>query len=135
MLSHGANATPFGQFLRCRPAGCPTARCRTGDQTRQCALRWCVRVSGSVNGLCYSVDTGSSILTVASLIFKMSTDLQWLLIRKWNSFQHKGGNGPTFSREKVSATFTSITDLRGEMRMAGRENATRVERGGRERTA
>jgi hypothetical protein len=33
---------------------------------------------------------------------KMSTDLQWLLIRKWNSFQHKGGNGPIFSKEKVS---------------------------------
>ncbi|KAL7424312.1 hypothetical protein Q5752_001902 [Cryptotrichosporon argae] len=30
----------------------------------------------------------------------MSTDLQWLLIRKWNSFQHKSGNGPVLSREK-----------------------------------
>ncbi|WVR05484.1 hypothetical protein IAU60_002500 [Kwoniella sp. DSM 27419] len=30
----------------------------------------------------------------------MSADLQWLLIRKWNSFQVKGGQGPTFSKEK-----------------------------------
>ncbi len=30
----------------------------------------------------------------------MSTDLQWLLLRKWNSFTHHGGNGTTFSREK-----------------------------------
>ncbi|WVQ99044.1 hypothetical protein IAU59_006176 [Kwoniella sp. CBS 9459] len=30
----------------------------------------------------------------------MSADLQWLLVRKWNSFQVKGGHGPTFSREK-----------------------------------
>lgn len=32
----------------------------------------------------------------------MSADLQWLLLRKWNSFQHKSGNGPVLSREKVS---------------------------------
>jgi large subunit ribosomal protein L28e len=32
----------------------------------------------------------------------MSTDLQWLLVRKWNSFQVKGGHGPAFSKEKVS---------------------------------
>ncbi|WWD16223.1 hypothetical protein CI109_100649 [Kwoniella shandongensis] len=30
----------------------------------------------------------------------MSADLQWLLIRKWNSFQVKGGHGPVFSKEK-----------------------------------
>ncbi|WWC89712.1 uncharacterized protein L201_004637 [Kwoniella dendrophila CBS 6074] len=30
----------------------------------------------------------------------MSADLQWLLVRKWNSFQVKGGNGPSFSKEK-----------------------------------
>ncbi|KAK4689111.1 large subunit ribosomal protein L28e, partial [Tremellales sp. Uapishka_1] len=30
----------------------------------------------------------------------MSTDLQWLLVRKWNSFQLKGGKGPIFSKEK-----------------------------------
>ncbi|ORY30020.1 ribosomal L28e protein family-domain-containing protein [Naematelia encephala] len=30
----------------------------------------------------------------------MSTDLQWLLIRKYNSFQHKTANGPILSREK-----------------------------------
>ncbi|WVQ78605.1 hypothetical protein IAT38_000691 [Cryptococcus sp. DSM 104549] len=30
----------------------------------------------------------------------MSSDLQWLLIRKWNSFQVKGGQGPVFSKEK-----------------------------------
>ncbi|GFZ45912.1 hypothetical protein JCM24511_03645 [Saitozyma sp. JCM 24511] len=30
----------------------------------------------------------------------MSTDLQWLLVRKWNSFQVKGGHGPAFSKEK-----------------------------------
>ncbi|WVQ69725.1 uncharacterized protein L199_007945 [Kwoniella botswanensis] len=30
----------------------------------------------------------------------MSADLQWLLVRKWNSFQVKGGHGPTFSKEK-----------------------------------
>lgn len=32
----------------------------------------------------------------------MSADLQWLLVRKWNSFQHKAANGPIFSAEKVS---------------------------------
>ena len=30
----------------------------------------------------------------------MSTDLQWLLVRKWNSFQHRRHNGPVFSKEK-----------------------------------
>ncbi|ODN75072.1 hypothetical protein L202_06290 [Cryptococcus amylolentus CBS 6039] len=30
----------------------------------------------------------------------MSADLTWLLIRNYNSFQVKGGHGPTFSREK-----------------------------------
>lgn len=34
----------------------------------------------------------------------MSADLQWLLLRKWNSFQHKSGNGPVLSREKVSGS-------------------------------
>ena len=33
----------------------------------------------------------------------MSNDLQWLLVRKWNSFQHPGVKaGPTLSKEKVS---------------------------------
>jgi large subunit ribosomal protein L28e len=32
----------------------------------------------------------------------MSGDLQWLLLRKNNSFIVKGGHGPAFSREKVS---------------------------------
>lgn len=36
------------------------------------------------------------------LASKMSADLQWLLVRKWNSFQHKAANGPIFSAEKVS---------------------------------
>jgi hypothetical protein len=31
----------------------------------------------------------------------MSTDLQWLLIRNYNSFLKKGGNGKAFSAEKV----------------------------------
>jgi hypothetical protein len=31
----------------------------------------------------------------------MSTDLQWLIVRKWNSFLVKGGNGKAFSAEKV----------------------------------
>ncbi|WOO80879.1 60S ribosomal protein L28 [Vanrija pseudolonga] len=30
----------------------------------------------------------------------MSADLQWLLVRKWNSFQRKAVNGPVFSAEK-----------------------------------
>ncbi|EIW66373.1 hypothetical protein TREMEDRAFT_41009 [Tremella mesenterica DSM 1558] len=30
----------------------------------------------------------------------MSTDLQWLLLRQWNSFQVKPKNGKTFSKEK-----------------------------------
>ncbi|OWT41503.1 large subunit ribosomal protein L28e [Cryptococcus neoformans] len=30
----------------------------------------------------------------------MSSDLTWLLVRNWNSFQVKGGHGPVFSREK-----------------------------------
>lgn len=33
---------------------------------------------------------------------EMSSDLTWLLVRNWNSFQVKGGHGPVFSREKVS---------------------------------
>lgn len=33
---------------------------------------------------------------------KMSTDLQWLIVRKWNSFQRKAATGPIFSAEKVS---------------------------------
>lgn len=33
-------------------------------------------------------------------LVKMSTDLQWLLIRKYNSFQVKA-NGVVFSREAV----------------------------------
>ena len=31
----------------------------------------------------------------------MSTDLQWLLVRNYNSFLKKGGNGKAFSAEKV----------------------------------
>jgi hypothetical protein len=31
----------------------------------------------------------------------MSADLQWLLIRKWNSFMRPAANGPVFSSEKV----------------------------------
>ncbi|ODN88428.1 50S small subunit ribosomal protein L28e [Cryptococcus wingfieldii CBS 7118] len=30
----------------------------------------------------------------------MSADLTWLLLRNYNSFQVKGGHGPTFSKEK-----------------------------------
>ncbi|CAK9783900.1 ribosomal protein L28e [Cutaneotrichosporon oleaginosum] len=30
----------------------------------------------------------------------MSADLQWLLIRKWNSFMRPAANGPIFSAEK-----------------------------------
>ncbi|ADV19313.1 60s ribosomal protein, putative [Cryptococcus gattii WM276] len=30
----------------------------------------------------------------------MSSDLTWLLVRNWNSFQVKGGHGPVFSKEK-----------------------------------
>lgn len=32
---------------------------------------------------------------------KMSTDLQWLLVRKYNSFMRPARNGPVFSAEKV----------------------------------
>lgn len=32
----------------------------------------------------------------------MSTDLQWLLVRKYNSFMRPARNGPVFSAEKVS---------------------------------
>lgn len=50
----------------------------------------------TIAGLCiYLVSPSSKPLT-------MSTDLQWLLVRKWNSFQVKGGHGPAFSKEKVS---------------------------------
>lgn len=35
----------------------------------------------------------------------MSGDLQWLLLRKNNSFLVKSKNGPAFSREKVSWEF------------------------------
>ncbi len=31
----------------------------------------------------------------------MSADLQWLLIRKWNSFMRPAANGSVFSSEKV----------------------------------
>ena len=44
----------------------------------------------------------------------MSADLQWLLVRKWNSFLVKGGNGPAFSKEKVSATLDHYQDLEAE---------------------
>lgn len=43
----------------------------------------------------------------------MSSDLTWLLVRNWNSFQVKGGHGPVFSKEKVSRDFGSGSVGRG----------------------
>lgn len=51
-------------------------------------------------------DTYKFLLSIPPSILKksaeMSSDLTWLLVRNWNSFQVKGGHGPVFSREKVS---------------------------------
>lgn len=58
----------------------------------------------------------------------MSSDLQWLLLRKWNSFQHKGGNGPIFSKEPVCCDF-HLLDYALAQNMAGCE-ATILARSG-----
>jgi large subunit ribosomal protein L28e len=52
----------------------------------------------------------------------MSTDLQWLLVRKWNSFQVKGGHGPAFSKEKVSRGVY----MRDSTRKADRASSRRI---------
>jgi hypothetical protein len=69
----------------------------------------------TIAGLCILlVSPSSNPLT-------MSTDLQWLLVRKWNSFQVKGGHGPAFSKEKVSRGLDLRTPPgRGTGRAVGR---------------
>lgn len=51
----------------------------------------------------------------------MSADLQWLLIRKWNSFMRPATNGPVFSAEKVRNLDRKRTRAATKWTSAGRE--------------
>lgn len=49
----------------------------------------------------------------------MSTDLQWLLIRKFNSFQHVTKNGRSFTKEPVSRVESGLGDELGKEKEKG----------------